>query len=462
MLANERPCMGAACLNPHFHKSCALEIDDEATDDNASWLCEGCHVRAAELLQNDVAALDDLADGIADMPLLPVAEQAALLASGHVPVADVPLMLGLPRAMSLHDPNDITQPALAVLVKNVARYWRHQCSIGDRLRQIVDQRVAAGIGIVQSDKAADGSFSRYRAAIVDLPMQEALFSLPTLGDDISAGDDTWHLIGHINNMNMYASLSPIAAAGGATMPIVIMLYMAGSGIPGDKSDAITFAHKYLHDVRVKLYQKRAIAHTEYQTAISTGTLPLPAPPPPQPSHPPLPLPTVRLSDKDASFFLSNFNDIMRLAKSPEAKEAFDAVVAKLSSFAEGVTADEADAGKLVVDSLPGVNALGVPHVADLLPPKPSVLKQKYPSVACRQWQAGRTELKTVFNDVVVDSYGPFMRGIAYAALVTLQAGVAAVLASEMSGDTNIAAAILLPVFSLFARDSAAADLIRRY
>ncbi len=69
--------MDAACLNPHFHKSCALELDDEATDDNASWVCEGCCLRAVEQLQNDAAALDDLADGIADVPLLPVAEHAA-------------------------------------------------------------------------------------------------------------------------------------------------------------------------------------------------------------------------------------------------------------------------------------------------------------------------------------------------------------------------------------------------
>ncbi len=97
---------------------------------------------------------------------------------------------------------------------------------------------------------------------------------------------------------------------------------------------------------------------------------------------------------------SHFNDIARLAKSHEAKEVSDAVVAKLASFAEGVTADEAATGKRVVDSLPGVNVHGVPRVADLLPPKPTVLKQKYPLVACRQWQAGRTELKIVFNDVV--------------------------------------------------------------
>ncbi len=55
-----------------------------------------------------------------------------------------------------------------------------------------------------------------------------------------------------------------------------------------------------------------------------------------------------------------------------------------------------------------------------------------------------------------------MRGIAYSAQVALRARVAAFLASEMGGDTNIAAALLLPVFSLYTRDSAAADLLRRY
>ncbi len=55
-----------------------------------------------------------------------------------------------------------------------------------------------------------------------------------------------------------------------------------------------------------------------------------------------------------------------------------------------------------------------------------------------------------------------MRSVAHAALLVLRSSVAAIHASSTSGDINLAAASLLPVYFLFARDSDAADRLRRY
>jgi len=145
-------------------------------------------------------------------------------------------------------------------------------------------------GASKKSRYSSGVYKQFKAVFIDDVMREALYCLPDLGDDVTAADDTWHMIGRINNMNMYAVLAPVAAAGGATMPVAIMLYMAGSGIAGDKADAISFAHAYLHAVRMDLYKERAAAHADYlRTGAGRGL----APHPPQPVHPPLPLSTVQ-------------------------------------------------------------------------------------------------------------------------------------------------------------------------
>ena len=448
--------MASDCSNRHFHASCAIGLDSEATADNETWMCPECDARDADPLESE----PDLSELLAATMLTPE-EHAALLSRGRVPVADVPVVLGLPRALSRHKPDDVTQPALASLIKNVARFWRHNMCVKDVLLQIVQQRVDAGMGEKEAEKDVDGSYKRFRAVFIDHPMREALYTLPELGDDVSVADDTWHMVGRISNMNMYAALSPVAAAGGATMPTLIMLYMAGSGIVGDKSDAISFAHAYLHKVRTELYKTRAQAHIEYSTAAQSG-LAVQPPPPPQPPHPPLPLPTVRLFDKDASSFLSHLNDCKKLAGSPEARNAYDAIATQLEVLAAGASDDEMAAGRFVLESLPGVDADGAPLSADVIPPKPSDLNSKWPAVARRPWVEQRTALKEIFNAVAVDAYGPFMRGIAHAALAALRTGVSAVHAASTSGDVNVAAARLVPVFLLFARDSTAADMLRRY
>ena len=447
--------MASDCSNPHFHASCAVDLDTDATVDNETWLCPDCDARDADPLDSE----PDIAELLAATMLTPE-EHAALLSRGRVPVADVPTVLGLPRALSRHKPDDVTQPALAALIKNVARFWRHNMCVKDVLLQIVQQRVDAGMGERDAMKDADGSYKRFRAVFIDQPMREALYTLPDLGDDVSVADDTWHMIGRISNMNMYAALSPVAAAGGATMPTLIMLYMTGSGVAGDKADAISFAHAYLHKVRTKLYKMRAQAHLDFASSAQSATAT--QPPPPQPPHPPLPLPTVRLFDKDASSFLSHLNDCKKLAGSHDAREAFDAIAAQLEVLAAGATDEEKAAGKFVLESLPGVDADGVPVAADVVPPKPSALKSQWPTVSHRPWSDQRHALKEVFNGIAVDAYGPYMRGIAYATLAALRTGVAAVHAASTSGDVNVAAARLLPVFLLFARDSAAADMLRRY
>ena len=423
--------------------------------DNETWLCPDCDERDADLLDIE----PEISDLLAATMLTP-AEHAALLSRGRVPIAEVPTVLGLPRALSRHNALDVTQPALAALVKNVARYWRHNMCVRDVLLQIVQQRVDAGMGEKEAETDVDGTYKRFRAVFIDQPMREALYTLPDLGDDVSVADDTWHMIGRISNMNMYAALSPVAAAGGATMPTLIMLYMAGSGISGDKADAISFAHAYLHKVRTELYKKRAQAHLDYVNV--DRSIPCANPPPPQPPHPPLPLPTVRLFDKDASSFLSHLNDCKKLAGSPEARAALEATIAQLDILAAGANDEEKAAGRFVLESLPGIDADGTPLAADVVPPKPSVLERQWPTVARMPWVNQRKALKEVFNAVAVDAYGPFMRGIAHAALAVLRAGVTAVHEAMTSGDVNVAAARLLPVFFLCARDSAAADMLRRY
>ena len=155
--------------------------------------------------------------GVVASTLLPPDLHAELFARARVSVADVPDMLGLPRAISLHNPNDATQAALAIIVKNVSRYWRRRRGVRDVLLAIVRERVDAGMGEMEVETAADGTITRFRAVFVDKPMREALYTLPELGDDVSVGDDSWHLIGRISNINMYATLSPVAAAGGATV-----------------------------------------------------------------------------------------------------------------------------------------------------------------------------------------------------------------------------------------------------
>jgi hypothetical protein len=455
--------MAEGCLKPYFHADCALELDSDAAPDNDTWMCADCEDRDAVLCDVN----DDEADDLVTSTLLPTSLHAELLARAHVSVADVPDVLGLPRALSLHSSADLTQAVLGVIVKNVSRYWRRSRGVRDVFLKIVNERVAAGLGRKMEQISANGTLSQFRACFIDQPMRDALYTLPELGDDVSAGDDSWHLVGRISNMNMYATLSPVAAAGGATMPTSIMVYMAGSGVAGDKADAISFAHAYLHTVRMELYDQRAKAHHEYQSgarragaaASARPTLP---PPPPQPPHPPLPLSSVRLFDKDASSFTSHFNDCKKLAGLDEAAVAYASVVELLQALTVNVTADEISAGKLVFDALPGADASGLPRPADLVPPKPSVLKQQFPEVGRRRWVDQRKQFEKIFNADVVDIYGPFMRGIARVALLALQSGVDAVGTSSSSGDLNVAAGQLLPVYFLFARNSSAADMLRRY
>ena len=97
-----------------------------------------------------------------------------------------------------------------------------------------------------------------------------------------------------------------------------------------------------------------------------------------------------------------------------------------------------------------------------MPPEPSVLRQKFPSVATRLSDDDRRQLKDVFNAVAVKAYGPFMRGVAHVALAALRRGVDGMSRASTSGDINVVAAQLIPVYFLFARDSAASDMLRRY
>jgi len=78
------------------------------------------------------------------------------------------------------------------------------------------------------------------------------------------------------------------------------------------------------------------------------------------------------------------------------------------------------------------------------------------------WAEKRTELEQAFNGDALKVYGPFMRGIAHAALAVLQTSVTAIEAAGISGDINVAAAQLLPVYFLCARNSAMFDMLQRY
>ncbi len=123
--------MGADCPSPNFHASCALDMDDDATADSETWMCDDCEMRNALLRDIDPAFYD-----LVEATLLPPSDHAQLLARRHVPVADVPNVLGVPRALCRHNPNDVTQTALAITVKNVARFWRHSHSLWEALLQI--------------------------------------------------------------------------------------------------------------------------------------------------------------------------------------------------------------------------------------------------------------------------------------------------------------------------------------
>ena len=162
------------------------------------------------------------------------------------------------------------------------------------------------------------------------------------------------------------------------------------------------------------------------------------------------------------------NDAKDLASSAGAIEALDATRAKLQAIAVGASSQCIAAGEALLTALPGVDVNGEAYIVrahDMKVPTAKELAEKFPEA----FPAGatltgetRARASAVFNGTVVKEYGPILPGLAHAADVALGAGVARLLAAEHCGDVNVAAALLLPVYHLFARDSAAADTLQRY
>ena len=194
-----------------------------------------------------------------------------LLIRKYVAVADLLKVVGVPPSISLNDVSP-TQPVLDALKKNVSRYLRQHFSVGQDLLNRLKRYVAAGWAKLFSRESETGELLQMWCVIIAPPMEDAMYLAPLLGQGIVMTDDTYNLVGYFNRLNFFASVSPIADAGGATMPFMTMLFLTGSGVVGDMAAALSFARTFLHEKRMALHVKRAAAHAAHETAV-TALLP---------------------------------------------------------------------------------------------------------------------------------------------------------------------------------------------
>jgi hypothetical protein len=300
--AAEYMCRADACPNPRFHAACvpaAQPACDMCTASGAPLNAAAEAAEPAELLIVESSGLSEAAD-------------RALRELGHVPAADVH-GYGAVRAFSLFNANP-TKDDLASLVKTMARHLRENNSVGaDLLRRLEEYKIAGWAKIFKTTDDA-GMIKQLWAPIVTPTMADAMYTNATLGDALVLTDDSYGLIGSISKLNLFAWLSPVAAAGGATMPFMVMLYQTGSGVEGDMAAALTFARTFLFEKRMELYTQRAAAHAAPAAALR--------PPPPQPPFPPLNIPLAQLIDKSASEVKNAFDDFKALVSCDDASARF--------------------------------------------------------------------------------------------------------------------------------------------
>jgi len=382
---------------------------------------------------------------------------AARLRSG-VASTEVVSTLGVPRALFFYDPekstNAITDTALEKIVYTSNRYHRENRTVAHEFRASLDNYVKAGWGKLHVVADGDGNATEMHCIIIDPKQREMLYRCASLGDVVSV-DDTFGFFRSIPNVNLFAWVAPVAEAGGMAMPIMYMVFLAGSGVERDKSRALSSALDYLHHVRKELWEKRGAALAAAAGAPQSGRA-ASAPPPPQPRRPPFSRPFVQMSDKDQPTFTALHNSCLALRASAEAVSAVASLRKTLHALAEGASADAIAAGKLLLAGVPGLNDDNSVRSFSIVPPTPADLG------AAPLEPEDSAHFFPVFNRVVVLSYGTVLPGLARAVLDAFNAADARFGGSAHSGESNLAAARMLSVLYFFERDSDAADTVQRY
>lgn len=459
-------CCGEGCTSPRFHATCARVgvassgVAVGAERETAPWLCNSCAARSTsqKSCRLDITASPD--SFVLDACGLRAHEFVSLRETGgNVSSISAPAVLGVPRVLQLYRADAITKESVRDLKKNIARHLRDNNSVATQLLHRLKSYSDANWGQIRSwIRPADGEVERLWAAFVPPPSREALRQFPSLGDCTCAADDTFHIVGTVNSVTFYAWLAPIPEAGGATMPILFLLHKTGSGVKGDKVAALAFARKYLHDVRMELIRDHVEQQVKHETSL-----------PISPSREPLLLPYAQLYDKDASSFLSHFNDCKILASCQGALDALRATTTLLERLAIGANATAIEAAEFLFGMLPGINSEGEACNFGAIPPTRKELQAKYPNClhASTTSTGAASECQSkdyleIFSPAVVEQYGPLMPAIAHVVLQKLRAGVCAAQKSSHAGDFNVAAAQLQTVHLFFHRDSATSDMLRRY
>ena len=421
-------------------------------------MCDACvasdaPLSAAQLKPDDQRIIES--SGLAED------DHRALLTRTNVSVHNVHCLLGVPRSISRFQPS-VESPELRSLIKTIARVLREHNSVSEDFMNLLQVYKDAGWGDPEAVKDRTGKLVQMNCPFFTPHMQEACFLDAKLGDELLISDDSFNLVGNISAVNVYACMAPVAMAGGATLPIMIMLYLTGSGVEGDMANALSRARKFLFKKRTDLYEQRKAAHAAYK---ARGDTSLP-PPPPQPSFPPLEIPTVQFFDKSASSFRHAVNDVKSLAASDEGRAATAAVRDKLRESSAGASAASIAAAAELLAKLTGLNIDGSVRAFDVVPPSPDELAQKFPdafpAIALRSAAENRSRFSDIFTAPVVNMYGAILDGLAHVVEEELGKGVEKLLAAEHSGDVNEAAAQLLPVHYVLARGSTAADTLARY
>jgi hypothetical protein len=421
-------------------------------------MCDACVATGAPLV---TAPIEPELQRIVASSGLAEDEHCALLARPYVSVHDVHRVLGVPRSISCFKPC-VESLELSTLCKTIARVLREHNSVSDELMNLLQAYKDAGWGDPEMVKDGTGKLVQMNCPFFTPHMQEACYRDGKLGDETVVTDDSFNLVGNISNVNVFACMAPVASAGGATMPIMIMLYLTGSVIEGDMAHALSRARKFLFKKRMALYEQRAAAHAAYA---ERGDKSQP-PPPPQPPFPPLSVPNVQFFDKSASSFLHAFKDATMLAASEDARAATAAVREALKAAAAGASAASIAAAAELLAKLPGMGSDGFVRPSNVVPPSPDELAAKFPeafpAVAVHSTAENRVRFGGMFTAPVVNMYGEILDGLAHVVEEELGKGVDKLLAAQHSGDVNEAAARLLPVHYVFARDSTAADALARY
>ena len=462
MGVDEFLCKGVGCLSPQYHASCISP---------GSAMCDTCVASGAPL---STALLEPDLQPIVESSGLAEDDHRALIGRSHVSVHNVHHLLGVPRSISCFKPI-VESTELRLLVKTIARVLREHNSVSEDFMNLLQVYKDAGWGDPEAVKDKTGKLVQMNCPFFTPHMEEACYLDANLGDETVITDDSFNLVGNISAVNVFACMAPVVSAGGATMPIMIMLYLTGSGIEGDMAHALSRARKFLFKKRMGLYEQRAAAHAVYK---ARGDISL-RPPPPQPPFPPQEIPMVQFFDKSASSFRHAVDNAKSLAASDDGRAATTAVRVELkAAYASdaSIAASPIDAASIAAASiaaaaelfakLPGVNSDGSVRAFDVVPPSPDELAQKFPeafpAVTVRSAAENRSRFGNIFTAPVVDMYGAILDGLAHVVEEELGKGVEKLLAAEHSGDVNEAAAQLLPVYYVLARGSTAADTLARY